>query len=322
MAITARVRPDTLRATREAYADALVELGGSRPEVVVLDCDLSKSTGSAKFGKAFPERFVNCGVAEQSMMGAAAGLAASGKICFTGSFAIFAVGRAYEQVRNTVAYCKLNVKVCPSHAGVTVGPDGGSHQSVEDIALMRGLPNMAVVVPADYWQAKAAVLASADIPGPVYVRMGRPKLPGLFDSSYRFELGRADLLCEGTDVTIVAAGVTVFEALSAAGQLAGEGISAEVINMASIKPFDAATLLESAAKTGAVLTVEEHSIIGGLGSAVAEVLGESLPTPLKRLGLRDCFGTSGESAELLDHFGISAPHIVAAVKAFALPGSV
>lgn len=298
------------KATRQGYSDALMELGNEIQNVVVLDSDLSKSTGSWLFGKQHPSRFVNCGVAEQSMMGTAAGLAASGKICYTGSFAIFATGRAYEQVRNTIAYCNLNVKICPTHAGVTVGPDGGSHQSIEDIALMRGLPNMRVIVPADYYQAKAAVKAAADIEGPVFIRLGRPALPRLYDENYRFALGKAEILRPGKDITILAIGVMVSESLQAADELAERGIEAEVVNVVTVKPLDSETILASAAKTGRVITAEEHSVIGGLGSAVAELLSENLPTKLIRIGIKDKFGTSGSPDELMIHFQISKDDII------------
>jgi transketolase len=302
------------RATREALGDALVEMGAHRPEIVVLDADLAKSTTTAKFAKAFPERFFDCGVAEQNMTGTAAGLAASGKIPFTGSFAVFATGRAYDQIRNTICYSKLPVKLCPTHAGVTVGPDGGSHQMVEDIALMRTVPGMTVIVPADYWEARAVIAAAADIPGPVYVRLGRTATPLIFDETHEFRLGRAPVLRDGTDVTIVACGGMVAEALAAAQQLEVDGVSAEVIDMSSLKPIDADGLLASAEKTGHVVTAEDHSIVGGLGSACAEVLAERSPARLRRVGVADRFGTSGEPAELLEYFGLTGRHIAAAAR--------
>lgn len=302
------------RATREGYSDALLELGEELESVVVLDGDLSKSTGSWLFGRKYPHRFVNCGVAEQSMMGTAAGLAASGKICFTGSFAIFATGRAFEQVRNTIAYCNLDVKICPSHAGITVGADGASHQSVEDIALMRALPNMKVIIPADYFEAKAAVKAAAKIPGPVFVRLGRPPVPILFNENYQFSLGEAQVLCSGSDVTLLAIGIMVFEALKARDELAKRGISAEVINVSTVKPLDEATILSSVKKTKAVVAAEEHSIIGGLGSAVAELLSENYPLPLRRIGIKDQFGLSGAPEELQKFFNLTAEDIVEAAS--------
>ncbi len=298
-----------VRATREGYSEALMEMGAEHPDVVVLDSDLSKSTGSRKFSLEYPKRFFNCGVAEQSMMGTAAGLAISGKTCYTGSFAIFATGRAFEQVRNTIAYCSLEVKLCPSHAGITVGPDGGSHQSIEDIALMRVLPNMKVIVPSDFVEAKAAVKAARTIEGPVYIRMGRPKIPIINGPDYQFELGKAHILRPGTDVTILAVGIMVHEALDAAKTLAADGIEAEVINVATIKPLDEATILESVAKTGSVVTAEEHSVIGGLGGAIAELLGEKAPTPMRRIGMQDVFGLSGEADELQRHFNLTADDI-------------
>jgi transketolase len=299
------------RATREGYADALIELGEELSNVVVLDCDLSKSTGASKFNQAFPKRFYNCGVAEQSMMGAAAGLATCGKVCYTGSFAIFATGRAFEQIRNTIAYSALEVKICPSHAGITVGADGGSHQSIEDIALMRCMPNMKVVVPSDYIEAKAAVKAAAKISGPMYIRLGRPVVPPVNDENYVFELGRAHVMREGADVTIFAVGIMVTEALEAAALLAEQGIEAEVINVTTIKPLDKETVLASARKTGRVVTAEEHSVIGGLGSAIAELLGEEAPMPMRRIGIGDLFGLSGTADELKRHFKLTAADIAA-----------
>lgn len=302
------------RATREGYADALLELGEELPNVVVLDSDLSKSTGSAKFGKAWPDRFFNCGVAEQSMMGAAAGLATCGKICYTGSFAVFATGRAFEQIRNSIAYCNFEVKICPSHAGVTVGQDGGSHQSVEDIALMRCLPNMKVIVPADYIEAKMAVKASARISGPVYIRLGRPAIDPVNSDNYEFEFGRARIMREGGDITILAIGIMVGQALKAADLLASEGIDAEVINVITVKPLDEETILTSLQKTGRAVTAEEHSVIGGLGGAVCELLSEKNPAPVKRIGVKDLFGLSGSADELLRHFKLTADDIAQAAK--------
>lgn len=297
------------RATREGYAEALLEMGAEYPNVVVLDSDLSKSTGSHKFSREYPDRFFNCGVAEQSMIGTAAGLAACGKIAYTGSFAVFATGRAFEQIRNTVAYCALEVKICPSHAGVTVGPDGGSHQSVEDIALMRVLPNMKVIVPSDFVEAKAAVKAARTIQGSVYIRLGRPKMPIINDADYEFEIGKARVLRVGGDITILAIGIMVHEALAAAESLTADGVEAEVINVSTVKPLDEATILSSTAKTGRVVTAEEHSVIGGLGGAVAELLAEKAPTPLRRVGIEDLFGLSGEVDELKKHFKLTAEDI-------------
>jgi transketolase len=300
------------RATREAFGETLIELVREGLDVVAVDADLSGSTTTAKFAQAYPDRFFNVGIAEQNMVGTAAGLAVGGKVAFTGSFAVFATGRAYDQVRNTVCYSGLDVKLAPTHAGVTVGPDGGSHQMLEDIALMRVLPGMRVLVPADYVAAKAALRAAATTPGPFYVRLGRAAVPVIYGDDYRFELGRARVLREGADVALLACGVMVEQALAAADLLAAERISAAVVDVATIKPLDVDTIAAVAGATGAVVTCEEHSIIGGLGSAVAEALGETRPVPLERIGVRDVFGTSGEPAELMDHFGLAAPHIAEA----------
>jgi len=303
------------KATREALGATLVELANEGIDVVAVEADLSKSTTTAKLGDAYPERLFNVGIAEANMIDVAAGLAVAGKIAFTGSFAVFAVGRAYDQIRNTVCYSSLNVKLTPTHAGITVGPDGGSHQMIEDIALTRVLPGMRVIVPADYNAACAAIRLAAATPGPFYVRLGRVGAPQVHPDGFELELGRAYVLREGTDVTLAACGFMVSEALAAADLLAKDGISAEVIDVASIKPLDSATLIASARKTGAVVTCEEHSIIGGLGSAVAEVLAENAPTPMARVGVKDVFGTSGEPAELMAHFGLTAADIAAAAKA-------
>lgn len=300
------------RATREALGETLIELANEGIEVVAVDADLSGSTTTAKFGKSYPDRLINVGIAEQNMIGVAAGLAVEGKVPFTGSFAVFATGRAYDQVRNTVCYSNLGVKLTPTHAGITVGPDGGSHQMLEDIALMRVLPGMRVLVPADYVAAKSAIRLAATTPGPFYIRLGRAGVPVIYDEQYRFELGRARVLREGVHVTLAACGVMVEQALAAADQLELQGIHAEVLDVATIKPLDAETIAASARKTGAVVTCEEHSIIGGLGSAVAEALGELAPVPLARVGVRDVFGTSGEPAELMVHFGLMATDIAAA----------
>ena len=303
------------RATREAYGATLIELANEGVPVVAVDADLSGSTTTAKFGAAYPDRLINVGIAEQNMIGTAAGLAVEGKVAFTGSFAVFATGRAYDQIRNTVCYSNLDVKVAPTHSGITVGPDGGSHQMLEDIALMRVLPGMRVLVPADAVAARAAIRVAATTPGPFYIRLGRAAVPVIYDDDYTFELGRARVLREGSHVTLAACGVMVEQALAAAGQLELEGINAEVIDVSTIKPFDTATLVASALKTGAVVTCEEHSIIGGLGSAVAEALGEHAPVPLARVGVRDVFGTSGEPAELMEHFGLTGADIAEAARA-------
>jgi transketolase len=301
------------KATREALGETLVELAAEgRDDIVALDADLAKSTTLAKFGAAYPDRFFDCGVAEQNMIGTAAGLAAGGKTAFTGSFAVFGTGRAYDQVRNSVCYGNLNVKLTPTHAGVTVGPDGGSHQMVEDIALMRVLPNMRVLVPADHRSAKSAIRAAAGTPGPFYVRLGRVGVPEVHREGFEFEVGRAYTVRRGSDVSLMACGGMVARALEAAELLAAEGLEAEVLDVASIKPIDVGAVAGSASRTGAVVTCEEHSIIGGLGSAVAEVLAESAPTPMERIGVRDVFGTSGDPEELMAHFGLTAADIAAA----------
>ncbi len=302
------------RATREAFGETLIELAADGVDVVAVEADLSKSTTTASFAKAYPDRFVNVGIAEQNMIDTAAGLAVAGKVAFTGSFAVFATGRAYDQVRNTVCYSDLDVKLAPTHSGITVGPDGGSHQMIEDLALMRVLPGMRVLVPADFNAAKAALRLAAKTPGPFYVRLGRAAVPQVHPDDFEFELGRAYVLREGSDVTLAACGVMVAEALAAADLLAQEGVSAEVIDVASIKPLDEATLVASARKTGAVVTCEEHSVIAGMGSAVAELLSQKAPTPMALVGVRDVFGTSGDPAELMAHFGLTAADIAAAAK--------
>jgi transketolase len=307
-----------MRATREALGETLVELAAEgRDDIVALDADLAKATTTVKFKAAYPGRFFDVGVAEQNLIGTAAGLAAGGKTAFASTFAVFATGRAYDQVRNSVCYGNLNVKIAATHAGVTVGPDGGSHQMLEDIALMRVLPNMRVLVPADFASAKSAIRVAASTPGPFYIRLGRPAVPLLYDEGDGFELGRARVLREGSDVTLAACGLMVSRALEAAETLAGEGLSAEVIDVSTIKPLDTGTLLASAGKTGAVVTCEEHSVIGGLGSAVAEALGENAPCPLERVGVRDVFGTSGEPEELMLHFGLTAGHVADAARRVA-----
>lgn len=301
-------------ATRQAYGQALVKLGAENKDVVVLDADLSKSTKTELFARAFPERFFNMGIAEQNMIGTAAGLALAGKIPFVSSFAIFATGRAFEQVRNSIAYPALNVKIAASHAGISVGEDGASHQSIEDLALMRVLPNMSVIVPADAAQTAAAVVAASAHQGPVYLRLGRPAVPQLYSQDYEFHLGRADVLQDGQDAAVIACGLMVAPALEAAALLAPRGVTVRVINMATIKPLDVEAVVRAARETGAVVTAEEHSIIGGLGSAVAEVLVENYPVPMQRVGIRDTFGESGRPQELLEKYGLTARHIVEAVE--------
>ena len=305
------------KATRAAFGVTLAELAAEGVPVVAVDADLSGSTTTAKFAAADPayeKRLFNCGIAEQNMIDVAAGLALTGHVAYTGSFAVFGTGRAYDQIRNTVCYSKLNVKIAPTHAGVSVGPDGGSHQMLEDVSLMRGLPGMRVLVPADYAAARAAIKLAAATPGPVYVRMGRASVPCVYDDDVELEVGRAYVLREGSDVTIVANGVEIREALLAADMLADEGISAEVIDAFSVKPLDADTVLASAEKTGHVVTAEEHSVIGGLGSAVAELLAAHRPVPVEFVGVRDRFGKSGEFEELMEYFGLDAASIVEAVK--------
>lgn len=301
-------------ATREAYGKALVKLGAENGDIVVLDADLSKSTQTAFFAKEFPDRFFDVGVAEQNLIGTAAGMAAAGKIPFASSFAMFATGRAFEQIRNSVAYPSLNVKVAATHAGISVGEDGASHQSVEDIALMRVLPNMTVLVPADATETEQAIRAAVSIKGPVYIRLGRLALPVLFDESYRFAIGKANTVREGSDATVIACGLMVGQALEAAEQLAVENIKVRVINMGTVKPIDREAIVKAATETRAIVTAEEHSIIGGLGSAVAEVLAQTVPVVQEMVGVQDTFGESGPPQELLEKYGLTAKDIVVAVK--------
>ena len=304
-------------ATREAYGKALAEFGAQHPNLVVLDADLANATKTNTFQKAFPERHIDCGIAECDMMGIAAGLSTVGKIPFASSFAMFAAGRAYEQVRNSIGYPHLNVKIGATHAGITVGEDGASHQCLEDIALMRVIPGMVVINPCDAVEARAAVQAALEYVGPVYLRFGRAAVPVINDNdNYKFEIGKGVLLREGTDVTIVATGICVPEALEAAEKLAADGISAEVINIHTIKPLDEELIIKSAKKTGKVVTAEEHSIIGGLGGAVCEVLSEKAPTPVCRIGMNDIFGESGSAGALVAKYGLDAEGIYGKVKAF------
>ncbi len=305
------------KATRAAYGVTLAALADEGVPVVAVDADLSGSTTTAKFAAARPEyaaRHFNAGIAEQNMVDVAAGLALAGNVAFTGSFAVFGTGRAYDQIRNTVCYSNLDVKVAPSHAGISVGPDGGSHQMLEDIGLMRGLPNMRVLVPADYAAAAAAIRLAAKTPGPVYVRMGRAPVPCVYAEGVELGLGRAYVLREGADATVVACGVEVEQALKAADMLAEQGISAEVVDAFSVKPLDVATIAGSVAKTGCCVTCEEHSVIGGLGSAVAEALAAAHPAPVEFVGVRDRFGKSGSYEELSAYFGLDAAAIDDAVK--------
>lgn len=303
------------KATREAYGEALVELGKINENVVVLDADLSGSTKTSVFKKAFPERHFNVGIAEADLIGTAAGFAACGKIAFASTFAMFAAGRAFEQIRNTVAYPKLNVKIAPTHAGISVGEDGGSHQSVEDIAIMRAIPGMVVLCPADAVETKKMVYAAAEYEGPVYIRMGRLDVETIFDEeTYDFQIGIANTVREGNDVTIAATGLMTYEAIKAADILAQEGISVRVINVGTIKPLDGETILKAAKETKFIITAEEHSVIGGLGSAVSEFLSEVYPTKVKKLGIYDKFGQSGKAAELLEKYELTAAKLVAMVK--------
>ena len=302
-------------ATRDAYGEALAELGAVNENIVVLEADLSKSTKTSDFKKVYPERYFNMGIAEQNMIGTAAGFAAAGKTPFASTFAVFAAGRAYDQIRNSIAYPNLNVKIAATHAGLTVGEDGGSHQMLEDIALMRALPNMTVIVPADGIETKQVIKAAAELEGPVYIRLGRPKVPVLFGDDYKFEIGKGVVLKEGTDVTLIGTGIMVSKAMEAAELLAAEGISAAVVNISTIKPLDAELIIAQAQKTGAVVTCEEHTICGGLGSAVAEVLVENCPVPMARVGVEDKFGESGLPDELLEKYGLSASNIAAKAKA-------
>ncbi|CAA7599703.1 Transketolase C-terminal/Pyruvate-ferredoxin oxidoreductase domain II [Acididesulfobacillus acetoxydans] len=301
-------------ATRNAYGRALLALGAENPDVVVLDADLSKSTKTADFGKKYPERFFNMGIAEQNLIGTAAGLAAAGKIPFASTFAVFATGRAFEQIRNSVAYPKLNVKIAATHAGITVGEDGGSHQAVEDVAIMRALPNMTVLVPADGTETRQMILAAARYDGPVYIRMGRLDVPVLYDDSYRFQIGRANVLRRGRDAAVMANGVMVAPALEAAEELAREGLDISVVNVSTVKPLDVDTIVRVAQGVGAIVSAEEHNVIGGLGSAIAEALAEHHPLPLERVGLKDVFGESGRPQELLEKFGLTRKDIVAALR--------
>ena len=303
-------------ATRESYGQTLVELAAEHEEIVVLDADLAAATKTGLFQAAYPERFINCGIADSNMIGVAAGLAAAGKVPFASSFAMFAAGRAYEQVRNSVGYPHLNEKIGATHAGISVGEDGATHQCCEDIALMRTIPGMTVIVPSDDIEAKAAVKAAAAMEGPVYMRFGRLAVPVINDEDYKFEIGKGKVLREGTDVAIIANGLCVAESLDAAEKLAAEGINAQVINMATVKPLDTELVIEAAKATGKVVTVEEHSVIGGLGSAVCDVLSEQLPTPVLKIGVNDVFGHSGPAVELIKEFGLDGDSIAAKVKEF------
>ncbi len=301
-------------ATRAGYGKALVELGKIRDDFVVMDADLAAATQTGMFKKEFPDRFYDCGIAEQNMMGIAAGIATTGKKVIVSSFAMFAAGRAFEQVRNSIGYPHLNVIIGATHAGISVGEDGATHQCLEDIALMRTIPGMTIINPADEVEARKAVYAAMELDGPVYMRFGRLAVPVVFDEDYKFEVGKANTLRDGNDVTVIATGLMVKEALEAYDLLKAEGISARIINMATIKPIDKDIIIKAAKETGAIVTAEEHSVIGGLGGAVSEVVCEECPVPVVKLGVYDTFGHSGPAAKLLDEFGLRAVNIVEKAK--------
>ena len=304
-------------ATRESYGNALKELAQNGADnLVVLDADLSAATKTARFKNAFPDRHINCGIAESNMMSVAAGFSTMGYVPFASSFAMFAAGRAFEQIRNSVGYPHLNVKIGATHAGISVGEDGASHQCCEDFALMRSIPGMVVICPADDVEARQAVIAAYHYDGPVYLRFGRLAVPVFHNDDYKFEIGKGELVKEGSDVTIIANGLMVAEAINAAEELKAQGIDAEVINIATIKPLDTELIVKSAKKTGKVITVEEHNVIGGLGEAVCSALSECCPTPVKRIGINDVFGHSGPAKDLLKQFGLSAENIVKETKEF------
>lgn len=303
-------------ATRDSYGKALAALGEEHPDLVVLDADLAGATKTATFQKAFPDRHFDCGIAEANMVCVAAGLSTTGLVPFASSFAMFAAGRAFEQVRNSVGYPHLNVKIGATHGGLSVGEDGASHQCCEDFALMRSIPGMVVMSPADDVEARAMVKAAYEYVGPVYMRFGRAAVPVIHEEDYKFEIGKGEVLKDGKDVAIIANGLMVAEALEAAETLKAEGIEAMVINMATIKPLDNELVLSAAKKCSKVITCEEHSVIGGLGEAVCSLLSENLPTPVKRIGVEDTFGRSGTAKEVLDAYGLNAAHIVSAAEAF------
>ena len=304
-------------ATRDSYGQTLVELGAENKDIVVMDADLAAATKTALFGKAYPDRFFDAGIAEANMVGIAAGLAACGKTVFASSFAMFATGRAYEQIRNSVGYPKLNVKICASHAGITVGEDGASHQCIEDLLLMRAIPGMVVICPADDVEARAAVRAAAEYNGPVYIRLGRSAVPVINDRpDYKFEWGKGIKVREGKDVTLIATGIMVNSAMEAAEELAKEGIDAEIIDIHTIKPIDEDIIVESAKKTGNVITLEEHSVIGGLGSAVCDVLCEKYPCKVKKIGINDKYGESGSAAALMEKYRLDGKGVYQQIKEY------
>lgn len=312
-----KIVKDTIKkiATRESYGNTLKELAEEFPNLVVLDADLAEATKTGIFKKAYPDRHIDCGIAEANMMGVAAGLSLSGKIPFVSSFAMFAAGRAFEQVRNSIGYPHLNVKIGATHAGITVGEDGATHQCNEDIALMRTIPGMVVMCPSDDVEARAAVRAALEYEGPVYIRFGRAAVPVINDNpDYKFEIGKGSMVRPGKDVTIVATGICVDSALGAAEKLAADGIDAEVINICTIKPLDEELIISSAKKTGKVVTVEEHSVIGGLGSAVCDCLSAKYPTMVKKIGMQDIFGESGSAAALIEKYGLDADGVYKSVK--------
>ena len=310
-------------ATRDSYGQSLVELGAEHEEIVVLDADLAAATKTGMFKKAYPDRFIDCGIAESNMMGVAAGLAASGMVPFASSFAMFAAGRAYEQVRNSIGYPHLNVKIGATHAGISVGEDGATHQCNEDIALMRSIPGMVVINPSDDVEARAAVRAAYEHEGPVYLRFGRLAVPVINDRpDYKFELGKGVVLREGKDVTIIASGLPVNNCLEAAEKLAADGIDAKVINIHTIKPLDEELVVSAARETGKVVTVEEHSVIGGLGSAVCDVLSEKAPTKVMKIGINDTFGESGPALELIKKYGLDAESIYGKIKEFCSSSAI
>ncbi len=304
-----------LIATRDAFGDAVIEYAKDNKDIIVMDADLAKATMSCRFQDAAPERFINVGIAEADLITTAAGLASAGKIPFACTFAVFATGRAFEQIRNSVAYPKLNVKVCGSHGGVSVGKDGATHQAVEDLALMTVLPEMVVINPGDAVEMKAAVKAMIDYDGPVYLRLGRNPVPVVFDEkTYKFEIGKAVKVVDGSDVTLVATGSLFDTAMKAAKELEKEGIKAEVLNYPTIKPLDKQTVIDSAKKTGKVVVMEEGLVFGGLGTAISQTLSENHPVPMRFIGMQDCFGQSGDAADLMDHYGMSVENTVAKVK--------
>ena len=303
-------------ATRESYGNALVELGREHADLVVLDADLAGATKTSTFKKEFPDRHFDCGIAEGNMMAVAAGIASMGMVPFASTFAMFAAGRAFEQVRNSIGYPHLNVKIGATHGGISVGEDGASHQCCEDFALMRSIPGMTVICPADDVEARAAVKAAYEFEGPVYLRFGRSGVPVFHEEGYGFEIGKGEVLQDGSDVAIIATGIMTYEAMKAGEELKAQGISARVINLSTIKPLDEELILKAAAECGKIVTCEEHSIIGGLGEAVSSLLSEKLPTPVRRIGVNDEFGHSGPAGDLLKDFGLSSEHIVETVKAW------